>query len=120
MIGEEAETEALLGQLVGRAGADPASSQLTHLPYSRRSATWPGPGRARPTRTGTSTASPSTSAQPLPVDAIAALVEHFSAGQADGETRTLDFSPWGGAYNRVPAGRPRSSTAATASCSSTR
>jgi FAD/FMN-containing dehydrogenase len=34
----------------------------------------------------------------LPADAIAALIEHLEPG---GE---LDFSPWGGAYNRVPAG----------------
>jgi hypothetical protein len=38
--------------------------------------------------------------EPLPPDAIAELVRHFDAGT---EPRELDFSPWGGAYNRVPA-----------------
>ncbi len=36
--------------------------------------------------------------RPLPAEAIAALIDHLEPG---GE---LDFSPWGGAYNRVPAG----------------
>ena len=38
----------------------------------------------------------------LPTEAIAALLEHFEAGRRPGEARELDFSPWGGAYNRVP------------------
>ena len=104
MIGEEAETEALLGQLVDRAGADPASSHLTHLPYveTKRHLAEAGPGEAD--EDGLVYCKSEYFGQPLPVEAIAALVEHFSAGHADGETRTLDFSPWGGAYNRVPAG----------------
>jgi FAD/FMN-containing dehydrogenase len=36
--------------------------------------------------------------RPLPDEAIAALVDHLVPGAE------LDFSPWGGAYNRVPAG----------------
>jgi FAD/FMN-containing dehydrogenase len=35
--------------------------------------------------------------RPLPAEAIEALIDHLEPG---GE---LDFSPWGGAYNRVPA-----------------
>jgi FAD/FMN-containing dehydrogenase len=37
--------------------------------------------------------------RPLPEDVITALVEDLSGGRA----RELDFMPWGGAYNRVPA-----------------
>jgi FAD/FMN-containing dehydrogenase len=36
--------------------------------------------------------------EPLPRETIQALVEHFAAGTG---SRELDFSPWGGAYNRV-------------------
>jgi len=40
--------------------------------------------------------------RPLPSEAVAALVENFLQGRASGESRELDFMPWGGAYNRVP------------------
>ena len=39
-------------------------------------------------------------AEPLPADAIAALVAHARRG--DDFDRELDFSPWGGAYCRTP------------------
>jgi hypothetical protein len=39
--------------------------------------------------------------RPLPTEAIVTLVEHFLPGRASGESRELDFMPWGGAYNRV-------------------
>jgi FAD/FMN-containing dehydrogenase len=42
-------------------------------------------------------------ARPLPAEAIAALLETFSRERAPGESRELDFMPWGGAYNRVPS-----------------
>ena len=41
--------------------------------------------------------------RPLPEEAIEALVENFQAGRVAGQSRELDFTPWGGAYNRVPA-----------------
>ena len=41
--------------------------------------------------------------RPLPREAIAALIEHLRRGRAAGEDRELDFTPWGGAYNRVGA-----------------
>ena len=40
----------------------------------------------------------------MPAEAIAALLRHLEADRRPGEVRELDFSPWGGAYNRVPAG----------------
>jgi hypothetical protein len=39
--------------------------------------------------------------RPLPAQASAALMETFVQGRAPGESRELDFMPWGGAYNRV-------------------
>jgi Berberine and berberine like len=35
--------------------------------------------------------------------AIAALVENLEKARVAGQSRELDFTPWGGAYNRVPA-----------------
>jgi FAD/FMN-containing dehydrogenase len=40
--------------------------------------------------------------EPLPTDAITALVDGFEAALGRGFACELDFSPWGGAYNRVP------------------
>ena len=40
---------------------------------------------------------------PLPRERIDALVGHLATDRREGEARELDFSPWGGAYNRVPA-----------------
>ena len=36
-------------------------------------------------------------------EAIEDLVDGFTDGRSAGESRELDFTPWGGAYNRVPA-----------------
>jgi hypothetical protein len=41
--------------------------------------------------------------EPLPSGAVEALVDLFVRGRRPGEARKLDFMPWGGAYNRVPA-----------------
>jgi hypothetical protein len=102
MTGAEPETRALLEQLVDRAGTDPAASDTTHLPYleTKRHLAAAGPGEAD--ENGHVYCKSEYFQQPLPTESVAALVEHFSAGQAVGETRTLDFSPWGGAYNRMP------------------
>ena len=40
-------------------------------------------------------------ARPLPPEAVGALLEAFE-GRTSGESRELDFMPWGGAYNRRP------------------
>ena len=37
----------------------------------------------------------------MPIEAIMAMVAHFATTAAAGRYRELDFSPWGGAYNRV-------------------
>jgi FAD/FMN-containing dehydrogenase len=42
-------------------------------------------------------------AEALPRDAIRHLLRRLTRGRHPDETRELDFMPWGGAYNRVPA-----------------
>jgi FAD/FMN-containing dehydrogenase len=39
---------------------------------------------------------------PLPGEAIARLLAAFDEDRAAGQSRELDFMPWGGAYTRVP------------------
>jgi hypothetical protein len=103
MLGSQADTTMLLEELVVRAGADPTSTVLGHRSYraTKRHLAEHGPGEERPG------AHPYSKSEffprPLPTDAVAALLEHFNAGRVAGQSRELDFTPWGGAYNRVPA-----------------
>ena len=117
--GEAAATE-LLGELLARAVAEPTSVSLRQLPFrdAKRRLADDGPGeepapaapRLRQVRV-----LPATAAEPT----IAALVGHLAADRPAGQARVLDFSPWGGAYNRVPEEATASRTAPNGSCSST-
>jgi FAD/FMN-containing dehydrogenase len=41
--------------------------------------------------------------RPLDATAVRTLADGFAADRIPGQARELDFNPWGGAYNRVPA-----------------
>ncbi|HEX6674334.1 MAG TPA: FAD-binding oxidoreductase [Actinomycetes bacterium] len=109
MQGSESDTTALLDQLVVRAGADPEAASRTHSPYreTKRQLAELGDQLAEPPPDG-----PAPPGHPfskseffrrtLPAEAITALLRNFQVGAVPGQARELDFSPWGGAYNRVP------------------
>jgi FAD/FMN-containing dehydrogenase len=86
-----------LDAFVARVGADPVSAALHELPYrqAKRRLAEHGPAEGPE---GMLYSRSEFFRRPLPPDAIAALVEHFSA---PGPFRVLDLSPWGGAYGRV-------------------
>src|SRR5512132_1144781 len=109
----EADGAELLGELVDRAGEDPVAVSHRHLPHRAAKRYLEGLGSVedRPERSG-----PEQPPQPshlytkseffrrlLPGDTVATLVEHLTQGLAPGQSREVDFLPWGGAYNRVPA-----------------
>lgn len=105
MLAGTSETEAQLSGLVARVGADPVSASSRHASYravKRDLAEVDDDGE----RAGEAIAYSKSEffGRPLPAGAIAALVEHLAAGRVEGQARELDFTPWGGAYNRVPAG----------------
>jgi FAD/FMN-containing dehydrogenase len=104
MAGSDAETAELLGELVARVRVDPASERRTHLPYrdTKQYLAEHGPGDDEADEPHPYSKS-EYFRRPLPTDAIAALVEHVARERVPGQARELDFSPWGGAYNRVPA-----------------
>jgi FAD/FMN-containing dehydrogenase len=104
MLGSERDATEQLGELVARAGADPDSAAFEHASYraTKRSLAEHGPGEERPGAHGYNKSE--FFRGQLPNDAIAALVEHFAGARVAGQSRELDFTPWGGAYNRVPAG----------------
>jgi FAD/FMN-containing dehydrogenase len=109
-LGDGPEAERLLTELVDRVGIDPiaSSSQVLTFPETRRY--WANLG-------GESTATdddPVTEPvclfsrseffrRSLPAEAIAALLETFVRQPVAGQSRELDFMPWGGMYNRVPS-----------------
>jgi FAD/FMN-containing dehydrogenase len=86
-----------LDSFVALMGADPTSASLRELPYreAKRHLAEHGPAEGPE---GHLYSRSEFFRGPLPADAIAALVDAFSA---PGPFRVLDFSPWGGAYNRV-------------------
>jgi FAD/FMN-containing dehydrogenase len=103
-VGSEAETEALLDEFVSVAGADPASSERSHMRYSslKNYLAERGPGDQED-ENGRPYMKSEFFREPLPAGAVEALVELFVRGRRRREARKLDFMPWGGAYNRVPS-----------------
>jgi hypothetical protein len=101
MIGGESDASEERDELLSRAGAEPTSGWRAFGPYremKRRMSELGDPDDPR---------HPFSKSQffgsALPAEAIAALVEHLGTDRVAGQSRELDFSPWGGAYNRVPA-----------------
>lgn len=108
----EPEAASLVDRLVALVGSDPTSVVSTAMDFTQTRRFWANLGSDE-------AAVDPQAAQPeqpylfakseffrrlLPADAITALLETFTAERAAGQVRELDFMPWGGAYNAVPAG----------------
>jgi FAD binding domain/Berberine and berberine like len=104
MIGGETETAGMLDEFVSVVGADPASSERAHMRYGslKNYLGERGPGDQED-EDGRPYMKSEFFRAPLPGGAVEALVEGFVRGRRPREARKLDFMPWGGAYNRVPA-----------------
>jgi FAD/FMN-containing dehydrogenase len=100
MIGSEREAAALLEELVARIGVKPSSAERKEHRYRavKRHLAETGPGEEVPG--GHPLSKSEFFRGSLPAEAIGALLEHFRAGRRPGESRELDLTPWGGAYNR--------------------
>jgi FAD/FMN-containing dehydrogenase len=113
MLGTEADTAELLDELVARAGADPASVFSKHASYreTKRHLAEHGPGDDRLEQTsqglaprqGHDLSKSEFFGRPLPTEATAMLMKNFFEERVAGQSRELDFTPWGGAYNRTRA-----------------
>jgi FAD/FMN-containing dehydrogenase len=109
MVGTEADTFALLDQLVIRVGADPTSAASQHGSYGETKRYLAGLGdQFEQIERDRSQPVPAFSKseffqRPLPAETIAGLMAHFADARVAGESRELDWMPWGGAYNRVRA-----------------
>jgi FAD/FMN-containing dehydrogenase len=111
----DGETDAaeLLSDLVGRVGIDPVAASPRHLPHRAAKRYLEGLGSVEDRREPSDPEQPPHRAhlytkseffrRPLPSETVATLVEHLSQELGPGQSREIDFLPWGGAYNRVPA-----------------
>ena len=102
MLGSEGDTAPLLEALVERIGAEPGSASSAQLPYAqtKRHLVSADPRDEGP---GYIDSKSEFFRRPLGSEAITALVARLASHRTPGQARVLDFSPWGGAYTRVPA-----------------
>jgi FAD/FMN-containing dehydrogenase len=110
--GPRADAAKLVEELVGRVGSDPTATGLTPMTWPQTRRFWAELGEDDEESGGSSIPQPSEEqclyakseffARPLPAEAVGALLEAFVAERTSGESRELDFMPWGGAYNRRP------------------
>jgi FAD/FMN-containing dehydrogenase len=108
--GSRANAVKLVEELVGHVGSDPTATVLTPMTWPQTRRFWAELGQESG---GSSTPQPPEElclyarseffARPLPAEAVGALLDAFVEGRAAGESRELDFMPWGGAYNRRPS-----------------
>ncbi|HYZ97747.1 MAG TPA: FAD-binding oxidoreductase [Acidimicrobiales bacterium] len=108
--GSASDATQLLDGLIVRAGSEPTSTSCRRMSFAETRRFWAQLGAAE--ANGGEVPAPGPPEQPylfskseffgrhLPSEAIAALLETFSRERTTGESRELDFMPWGGAYNR--------------------
>jgi FAD/FMN-containing dehydrogenase len=99
-MGAESDATTLLDELAVRVGTDPATS-LTRESSYRETKRWLAerfPGEEGDPRLHSKS---EYFDRRLPTDVIDRLVAGLADGRRPGESRILDFSPWGGAYGRT-------------------
>jgi FAD/FMN-containing dehydrogenase len=103
MLGTASDSRDLLDELLTRARVDPTAATFEHASYrqTKRYLAEHGPGDDRPD--GHPYNKSEFFREPLPAEAVTALVRNLSEDRTAGQSRELDFTPWAGAYNRVPA-----------------
>ncbi len=107
--GGEGDARGLLGELVTAAGTDPGSVSIQAMTYRQAKQylaelgdQMAGTGELG--EEGHSFGKAEFFCGPLPDDAVTGLVAGLGRDRPAGQARELDFTPWGGAYNRVAAG----------------
>jgi FAD/FMN-containing dehydrogenase len=114
-LGTETEASELLGTLAADSKAEPESSAFRHGSYrtAKRYLDGLAPGEVWPDEGLPTRSSPRPGylftkseffRRTIPLETISALLADLLEGIGRGETREVTFTPWRGAYNRVPAG----------------
>jgi FAD binding domain len=112
-LGSEADGAEPLEDLIARAGTEPAAVTRRQLPYREAKRFLDEIGSLddqaerdaadRPAPPGQLFTKSEFFRHPLPRDTISDLVDNLTQRVATGLSREVNFLPWGGAYNRVPA-----------------
>ncbi|MGH2763575.1 MAG: hypothetical protein ACRDLD_13525 [Thermoleophilaceae bacterium] len=109
VLDQESAARAALDEFVAGVGAAPTKANYVPGPYreiERYLAEYDiCSGERRPVEreAGHSYSRSEFFRRELPADVIAELLARFADGRRQREARVLDFTPWAGAYNRVPA-----------------
>jgi FAD/FMN-containing dehydrogenase len=111
MLGTESDAAELVDRLVARARSDPDSAFRQHMSFRETTRYW-GERAARDRAEGVPPGQELRGYRfikseffnrPLPAEVIEALLENFLKDRVGGQSRELDYSPWGGGYNRMSA-----------------
>lgn len=108
-VNHHSAVRSALGEFVSAVGAAPDKANYAPGPYrevKRYLAEYDiGSGTRRPVEreSGHSYSKSEFFRRELPADVIAELLARFADGRRPQEARVLDFTPWAGAYNHVPA-----------------
>jgi FAD/FMN-containing dehydrogenase len=110
LLGSEQDTAELLDELAALAGADPTTDFRKYMSRQETARYWAALGAAEradqdePQQPGEHEY-PFLKSEffrhPLPREAITALLANLAEERTPGQSRELDFTPWGGAYNRI-------------------
>jgi FAD/FMN-containing dehydrogenase len=108
LVGDESSLIELLDPLVVGADSEPTSATHEPMPFrdAKRRLVEIGEavaGEAEGAAAGDPYSKSEYFPRRLPPEAVSALIEHLGSDRVAGQARELDFTPWGGAYNRVPA-----------------
>ena len=107
VLGHQSDAMGLLEQLTARVPASPGT-MLQEMPYRDALRHWAGPTGEQLDGQHSDSAARSCLYikseyfdRPLPPEAVTGVIAHLIAERRDGQARELDFTPWGGAYNRA-------------------
>jgi FAD/FMN-containing dehydrogenase len=103
MLRTEAETAALLGELVGLVGTQPESEMRVSQPYRDLKRSLAELDSAEPAEPEPVISKSEFFRRSIPASAITELLDTFIRDRVEGQHRELNLMPMGGAYNRVPA-----------------
>jgi FAD/FMN-containing dehydrogenase len=111
LLGAESEATGLVEELVDRAGSDPDVVFLRHMSFEETTRYWGERAAREPAEDeppgwelrGHRFIKSEFFQRPLSGDMIEGLLENFAKDRVVGQSRELDFSPWGGGYNRMSA-----------------
>jgi len=110
LLGSEHQCAELLDELVVQAATAPTSEFREHMSFAETRRYWAtlspdDPVETRSEDEPTQRVCPFFKSEffrrPLPSEAIVGLLANLTEERMPGESRELDFTPWGGAYNRV-------------------